>query len=215
MAKEVKKEVKMEKIVISSPNFMHAAFHIRGKTPLVMNRFTDIDFKDMEDKQKAGHVSRSKKMRKPKNFDARYEQSMHRSTDGWAGIPSLAFRAGMISVCRLVGYKMTVAKLAISVEPDGFEEDGTPLVRITSGEPRQVRHVASNSNKSTDIRARAMWNPGWEAVVRVTWDSDQFALEDVTNLLHRVGLQGGILAGRPDSKNSPGMGWGLFDIVND
>jgi hypothetical protein len=28
----------------------------------------------------------------------------------------------------------------------------------------------------------------------------------------RVGQQVGICEGRPDSKNSAGMGWGLFDI---
>jgi len=34
----------------------------------------------------------------------------------------------------------------------------------------------------------------------------------LTNLLARAGLQVGIGEGRPDSKNSAGMGWGLFQI---
>ena len=36
--------------------------------------------------------------------------------------------------------------------------------------------------------------------------------QDVTNLLMRVGQQVGIGEGRPDSKNSAGMGWGTFNV---
>jgi hypothetical protein len=38
--------------------------------------------------------------------------------------------------------------------------------------------------------------------------------DDVTNLINRVGLQVGIGEGRPDSKDSAGIGLGLFEIVN-
>jgi len=53
----------------------------------------------------------------------------------------------------------------------------------------------------------------WQAIVRIRWDLDQFTVEDVSNLLMRVGQQVGIGEGRPDSPNSAGMGWGLFDIA--
>jgi hypothetical protein len=58
-----------------------------------------------------------------------------------------------------------------------------------------------------------MWRPGWEAKVRIRFDGDQFTLTDVTNLLMRVGLQVGIGEGRPDSKMSTGMGWGMFEVL--
>jgi ribosomal protein S17 len=41
---------------------------------------------------------------------------------------------------------------------------------------------------------------------------DQFKVQDVANLLSRVGEQVGICEGRPDSKNSAGMGWGTFQV---
>jgi hypothetical protein len=47
----------------------------------------------------------------------------------------------------------------------------------------------------------------------VSFDADQFALGDIGNLLVRVGMQVGIGEGRPDSKKSAGMGWGLFEVV--
>jgi hypothetical protein len=41
-----------------------------------------------------------------------------------------------------------------------------------------------------------------------------FSLDDISNLLMRVGLQVGLGEGRPDSKKSAGMGWGTFEISN-
>ena len=55
--------------------------------------------------------------------------------------------------------------------------------------------------------------PGWEAKVTIRWDSEQFSGADIANLLRRVGEQVGLLEGRPDSRQSAGMGWGLFEIV--
>ena len=49
-------------------------------------------------------------------------------------------------------------------------------------------------------------------MVRIRYDADMFAQEDIYNLMMRVGQQVGIGEGRPDSKNSAGMGWGLFDL---
>jgi hypothetical protein len=57
-----------------------------------------------------------------------------------------------------------------------------------------------------------MWRE-WSAVVQVSYDADQFTLEDVTNLMSRVGLQVGIGEGRPDSRESAGLGWGTFELV--
>ena len=50
-------------------------------------------------------------------------------------------------------------------------------------------------------------------MVRIRFDADQFTLTDVANLFARVGLCGGIGEGRPDSKTSAGIGYGLFEIV--
>lgn len=118
----------------------------------------------------------------------------------------------MISACRTVGYKMTHAKLAAFVLADGFEEDdGTPLIRIY-GVPKRHTTYARNDNGSVDIRVRPMWET-WHAIVRVRFDADMFSPTDVVNLMMRVGMQVGIGEGRPDSKNSGGMGWGLFSIA--
>jgi hypothetical protein len=118
----------------------------------------------------------------------------------------------MISACRLVGFAMTLAKLSIFIEADGYDKDeGTPLVRITEGEPKRLEMAVRLATGVSDISVRPMWEE-WGALLRIRYDADQFSLQDVTNLLMRVGMQVGICEGRPDSKKSAGMGWGIFQI---
>jgi len=202
-------------VTIKAPKFETAAFMIRGVAPLVLNAFPQKAREMMREKQAAGSTAKGKKARESKDFALCYEQAKHVSREGWCGIPASAFRCACIDSCRLVDFKMTLAKLSVFVEADGFDKlDGTPLVRITKGEPECVEHAVRNETGVADIRARPMWREGWEAVVRVRWDADQFTLSDVTNLLSRAGMQVGVGEGRPGSRKSAGMGWGLFDIAN-
>lgn len=200
-----------ESINIKPPNFQTAIFQIVGTAPYVQNKFSQKAREQMRSTQEAGQAGRNKRAKVAKDFDALYQGAMHRSAEGWAGIPAPAFRNAMISACRTVGFKMTIAKLSVFIEADGFDvDDGTPLVRITKGEPRYHESLVRLQTGVADIRARPMWDVGWQAELRVTFDGDQFTLADVSNLLMRVGMQVGIGEGRPDSKNSAGMGWGTF-----
>ena len=53
----------------------------------------------------------------------------------------------------------------------------------------------------------------WAAILRIRYDAGMFTSSDVVNLISRVGLQVGIGEGRPDSKASAGLGFGLFEIT--
>ena len=149
----------------------------------MQHAFSEKQRKQMEETQAAGQQSRGKKVRQPKDFDAVYEAAKHYSKEGWLGIPAPAFRNAMISACRLVGIVMTRAKLSVFVEADGIDKnDGTPLVRII-GEPRIHEATVRNETGVADIRWRPMWEE-WSAIVRVTWDEDQFSCQDVINLCY-------------------------------
>jgi hypothetical protein len=205
-----------EKVSITPPNLRIAKFRIRGTAPLVQNKFSQRALETMAADQKAGSSAKKKSKREPKDFDLGSKEATHISDKGWAGLPASAFRNGLISTCRLLGFPMTLAKLSIFVVADGYERDRfgmTPLVRITKGKPKRTDFAVRNANGGTDIRPRPMWDEGWEATVTVRFDADQFTLQDVTNLLARMGEQVGIGAGRPDSKDSAGMGWGTFKIA--
>ncbi len=205
--------MKTEAVTIGAPNFQVAEFTITGTAPYVQNKFSAKAREQMKSKQEAGHTAKKGGAREAKDFYACYEAALHTTADGWHGIPAPAFRNAMVSACRMAGYQMTRAKLAVFVIADGLDKDDmTPLVRITKGEPEYFEQTVRNETGVCDVRPRPMWHPGWEAMVRVQFDADQFTLCDVANLLLRAGMQVGVGEGRPDSKKSCGMGWGTFEI---
>lgn len=200
-------------VQIKAPNIQSATFRIEGTAPFVQAKFSEKAKNAIRETQEAGSTARGKKKREPKDFDAACDAAVHYSKDGWVGIPAGAFRAGMISACRLVGFKMTLAKLSVFVEADGYDrDDGTPLVRLIADKYRRVDMHVRNATGVVDLRTRPMWEK-WAANVTVRYDADQFTLTDVSNLLSRVGMQVGIGEGRPDSRASAGMGWGTFRLA--
>lgn len=206
-------EVKNSPLTIAAPNFQTAEFLIIGVAPYVQNKFSAKALSSIRETQEAGSTGKKGKKKEAKDFQAAYEGAKHKSVEGWCGIPAPAFRNALVSACRMCGFQMTRAKLSVFIEADGFDaEDGTPLVKISKGEPIYHESYVRISISGTDIRPRPMWREGWEAVVRVRFDGDQFTLQDVANLMLRAGLQVGVGEGRPDSRASCGMGWGMFTL---
>jgi hypothetical protein len=194
---------------IAPLNMVTVVFDIEGTEPFMQARFSHKAKNAMMAKMRAGTTAKGKKVRDPRDFDADYEAAMYRSADGWCGHPASAFRAACISACRLVGFKMTLAKLSVFIVADGYDAlEGTPLVMI-SGTPEKTEMPVRNQTGVFDVRARPMWRK-WGAKVRVRFDADQFTPDDVFNLMMRVGQQVGIGEGRPDSKDSAGLGYGTF-----
>ena len=210
-----KKASLTEAINITPPDFQTLFIKIRGETPLVMNRFSQKALEEMRATQEAGSTARSKKNREAKDFNALFEGAKHVSEEGWEGIHAAAFRDGAISACRAVGFKMTHAKLAFMVLEDGLDRvDHAPLVRLTEGVAIPWTAPVRNATGVCDLRCRPMYKT-WAATLRIRYDAGMLTASDITNLVSRVGKQVGIGEGRPDSKNSAGLGYGLFEIVND
>jgi len=202
-----------ESVRIKPPNIRTAKFEIKGTTPLLQAAFSAKAIQAIRSKHEAGSTAKGKKSREARDFHADCEGAAHKSTDGWYGIPAAAFRCALISACRLVDFKMTLAKLSIFTEQDGFDAvNGQPLVRLKVGKPEETVMAVRNATGVVDLRARPMWRE-WGVSLRIRFDADQFKLEDITNLLARVGEQVGIGEGRNDSRDSAGMGYGCFEIV--
>lgn len=199
-------------VVIPAPNFGGAIFHIAGPV-IVVHRFSAKTKNEMKMKMEAGKTASSRKNREPKDTDQTYKEARYISKDGWDGFHAGALRNAMISACRLVNFKMTLAKLSLFVIADGYDaqEPQIPLVRIY-GNPTKQEDMARVETGAPYVTVRAAYHD-WKAQVRVRWDQDQFTLTDVTNLVSRVGMQVGLCEGRNDSPNSSGMGWGSFEIA--
>lgn len=205
--------VENKKVVqIKGPNMKTAVFKIIGDAPLVVHRFSAKTKNQMKLKMETGKAASSKKNREAKDTNELFEESRYRLKDGSDGINASCIRNAMISACRLVNFKMTLAKLSIFVIADGWDisEPQIPLIKIY-GEAVKQEDMARVETGQPYVTVRAAYHD-WSAKVSIRWDADQFTLDDVTNLLSRVGSQVGICEGRPDSKNSAGMGWGLFHV---
>ncbi|MBS7790262.1 hypothetical protein KTR66_09660 [Roseococcus sp. SDR] len=201
-----------QSIAISPPDLRVLQMKIIGTAPLMVCKFATKAKNAMMEKQAAGSVAKKGSKRAAKDFDEAFQQARHISTEGWDGFAAGAIRNAMISACRLVGFKMTLAKLSVFVIADGFSaDDGTPLIRIIGGEPERTDMPVRNATGVMDVRTRPMWRE-WAAVLNIRYDADQFSATDVMNLLARVGMQVGIGEGRPDSKQSAGMGFGTFEV---
>jgi hypothetical protein len=211
---ETTKETKQVEATIKAPNIQMAKFEIVGNAPLVIHRFSAKTKNEMKLKMETGKSASSKKIREAKQTDDLYNEARYMSEDGWDGFHAAAIRNACISACRLVGFKMTLAKMSIFVVQDGWDklEPQIPLVRIY-GKPQKQEDLARVETGQPYVTVRAAYH-NWRANVVIRWDADQFSLNDITNLLVRVGLQVGIGEGRPDSKNSCGMGWGTFDLAS-
>lgn len=198
-------------VVISAPNFQTVEFKIKGTAPYVQLKFSEKTKNQMLEKMATeGKAMKGKK--NARDYEKEFLQAMYEGEEGMRGIPASAFRNAIISACRTVGFKMTLAKLSVFVNADGFDlYDGTPLIKI-EGKPQMCQHAVRNATGVVDIRTRAMWKD-WSAKVRIKYDADQFNKNDIANLLMRVGVQVGIGEGRPDGKSSAGMGWGLFTLA--
>jgi hypothetical protein len=204
--------LKREAVAIRPLRQQIMVFELQGTAPLKQLRFSQKAQNKMAETQAAGSQARSKRVREARKFEDDYAASMYRFEDGGYGINAGAFRNGMISACRTIGFKMTLAKLSIFIEADGYDAlDRTPLVRLY-GEPRQVIDHVRNANGVADLRVRACWDE-WRVVLRVRFDLEQFSVQDVFNLLVRTGAQVGIGEGRADSPNSAGTGNGFFEVL--
>jgi hypothetical protein len=201
-------------VSISAPNIQTAVFEIIGTAPLVIHRFSAKAKGMMADKMKAGSTAKKGAKRDPADFDEMYDAARYISPENWDGFNVSGVRCALISACRLVGFKMTLAKLSVFVEADGRDklEPEFGLIRIY-GKPRKMESIARVETGQAYVCIRACYDE-WKAKIRIRFDADQFTIKDVSNLLSRVGEQVGIGEGRPDSKNSCGMGWGTFRLGN-
>ncbi len=197
---------------IKAPNLVTAIFSVQGMAPLVIHRFSAKGKQQMLDKMVAGGQKGKKPVRVALDVEDTYNNARYISKEGWDGFHAASIRNALIRACSLVDFKMTLAKMSIFVIADGWDakEPQIPLVRI-EGKPEMQQDIARVETGQPYVTIRAAYH-NWSAKIKIRFDADQFSLEDVTNLMMRAGSQVGIGEGRPSSKNSAGMGWGLFSV---
>lgn len=118
--------------IIKAPRIETATFCIKGVSPLVIHRMSQKYKNEMRQKMLEGNSAKSKKKREPVVLEDIFEAARYRASKGWDGLHAGAVRNALISACKLVNFKMTLAKLSIFVMEDGWDttEPQIPLIRI-------------------------------------------------------------------------------------
>ena len=160
-------------MTIKPARFGFASFEIKGLAPLVIHRFSAKTKKQMKDKMETGKAASSKKNREAKSTDSLYEESKYISREGWEGFHAGAIRNAMISACRLVGFKMTLAKMSIFVEADGWDkiEPQIPLVRIY-GDSSKQEDMAPVETRQPHVSVRGA-DYKLSAKIKLRWGFEQ------------------------------------------
>ena len=188
---------RMEREVIDVP--------VIGTSPLCVSRFPERSREVMRAKN-AGHP---KTAAAPVSPDVKFFESRYISTEGWDGIPAIAFKCAMVGVCRIIpDFPMTEARRLFKTSGQGFHPDGTSLVRVI-GEP--VKREAPCIGTQNSLIYCAMYWP-WRAVVRLAFPKNILTVEKVLHLLEAAGEWEGVGFRRPGSKASNSGENGCFEI---
>ena len=162
---------KLVHLVVRPADYRIASFDIAGEedVPLVIHRFSSKLKQQMRDKMVTGKAAGNRKNREPKDMDQVYEEARYRGREGWDGFHAAALRNAMISACRLVGFKMTIAKMSVFVLKDGvdMDEPRIPMIRII-GDPVKQEDMARVETGQPYVTVRAAYH-NWRARVRIRW----------------------------------------------
>lgn len=200
-------------IEVAPPDFRAVQVVLRGTAPLVLQRFGEKAKRMMMERQQNPALRKLKP--EARDFEKDYQEAAYISEEGWYGVPANALRSALIEGAYRSGLKSKQdLKVAVFVVPQGTEaRDGTPLLRV-EGEPRPDIRPLRNDMGSTDLRVR-VWFADWTLRPTILYDASLITVESILNALVRAGRQIGIGEGRPMSRRSYGVGWGLFELADE
>lgn len=173
------------------------AFTLVGDSPLIVHAWSEKAKRAMLDKQ----MKKATKAKEPKDPEADYEACFYRMESGAYGFPTVGLKSAMVSACRFVEAKMTVARGA-------FHIDGELLEII--GEPRPREDMVRVGMGTADIRYRPEF-PIWRMPVEVKFNAGMFSAEQIANLLNVAGFGVGIGEWRPERNGS----YGRFHVATE
>ena len=178
-------------------DIQRVGFTLVGDSPLIVHAWSEKAKKQMLDKQ----MKRASKAREAKDPEADYEACFYRLPSGAYGFPTVGLKAAMVSACRFVDAKMTVARGA-------FHIDGELLEVI--GEPRPREDMVRVGMGTADIRYRPEF-PDWRMPVEIKFNAAVFSAEQIANLLNVAGFGVGIGEWRPERSGS----FGRFHVAGE
>ncbi len=174
---------------------------IVGTTILVHHKWDEKAKKMMRDK----HAGKKTKEREKRNPEAECDAALHRTKNGKYGVPAVAIKKCLINTAHNdFGLAKTLLRKSLFIEC----EDESGIIPMRCKEPVMREDVVRVGNGSTDLRYRPEFPSGWEADVRITFNTDSLQDDDVVNLLNLAGFGTGLLENRPEKDGD----WGRFKV---
>lgn len=183
---------KSKEVVISPVNLEDMFFGIEGVTPLLMNKFSDREKKDMVD-----HQTKKTREKKARNIEEEIEEKIHRLSDGTVGFPATGFKKAMTeSAPYLTGMNKKLAKGAFFVLGN--------LVPIEY-KKQQINEATVKIGKGiTMVRFRPEFD-GWSCSLHIRYNANQISAEQIVNLANLAGFHIGVGDWTPQHSGQNGM----------
>jgi hypothetical protein len=172
-------------------------FLLVGDSPLIVHAWSEKAKRQMLDKQ----MKKAAAARQAKDPEADYEACFYHTPTGACGFPAIGLKSAMVSACRFVDAKMTVARGAFHIDAEMLE---------VIGEPRPREDMVRVGMGTADIRYRPEF-VDWRIPVTIKFNASAMSAEQIANLLNTAGFGVGIGEWRPEKNGS----YGRFHVAAD
>ncbi len=201
MEKKQTKEKKIE-IVLQPINVGRVKVPIRGKTPLLMDRFPEESKRQILAKQ-VGLGKGNKKMTRDTKQET--QEAIHITKSGKIGYPAFGFKKGMMECTSFVGDVAFSKKLVSGAVKIMNVEDG--LIPIKFGKQTVLEH---------SIKAQTKFTPqfhDWSCELDIQYDQNNISVQDIITLLNYAGFYNGVGAWRPKGGGGGSGEYGMYEVV--
>lgn len=175
---------------------------LKGKTPLLMDKFPDATKKEILDKQSG--VSKSSKKR-TRDVTKEIGDAIHKTSTGKVGYPAYGFKKGMMECTSFVGDKFFSKKLVSGAVRIVNSEEG--LIPIKCKKQDILEH---------NIGPNTKFNPqfhDWECTLEMEYERNNISAQDIITLLNYAGFYVGVGAWRPKGKDGGSGEYGMYEVV--
>jgi hypothetical protein len=150
--------------------------------------------------------------KEPKDPEAEFQASMYRLNDGGHGFPTTAFKKATVEASRLFGRKVTKVGLrqTLFFRGEHSKSANQSLIRLVTPEPEMREDACRVSSGGPDLRYRAMYPEGWEAVLEIMYIKSSLTQDSVVSLVQAGGETVGVGEWRPEK----GGDFGTFTVDN-
>ncbi len=195
----VKEKEKSIEITVPKLNLGMLKIKIKGKTPLLMDKFPEQVREQILDKQ----LGRTKGKKQLRDLDWEYENAIHRISDKKIGFPAQGFKSAMVESTSFVGSRDFSKKLLKGIQI--INSEGNDLIPITYKKLSKLKHYPKDSNTKISPMLE-----DWECELVIQFDQNNVAANDLVNLLNYAGFYYGIGVWSPRAKC--GGKYGMYEV---